>query len=287
MSKLLRRILRGVLPDEEIAMIAGGFDVVGDIAILRIRPELPPDRRRIAAEALMRALPSVRSVWAQVTPVSGEYRIRGLEHLAGEERTVTVHRENGCSYIVDVAKVYFSPRLSGERLRVASLVRDGEIVHNMFAGVGPFSILIARTARGVRVYSSEINPDAYELMVRNVALNHVEGSVIPLLGDALEHTRSLRGIHRVLLPLPERALDALPAAAEELRPLGVAHVYLHVEGEEPGARAMDAVASAAPRLHPYYARVVREVAPRLYQVVVDAALLPPGVRLPSRPGRRP
>jgi tRNA (guanine37-N1)-methyltransferase len=286
LTKLLRKLLRGVLTDEELQMVSGGFDVVGDIAILRIRPGLSAEGRRMAATALMEAVPSIKSVWAQATPVSGEYRIRGLEHLAGEERTLTLYREHGCSYMVDVAKVYFSPRLSGERLRVASLVRDGEVVHNMFAGVGPFSIAIARMARGVRVYSSEINPDAYELMVRNVALNRVGESVIPLLGDAVEHALSMRGVDRVLLPLPEGALDVLPAAARELRTLGVAHVYLHVEGDGPEPRAMYAVASAEPRLHPYYSRIVREVAPHLYQVVVDAALLPQGVRLPL-PGARP
>ncbi|MFP3235323.1 MAG: class I SAM-dependent methyltransferase family protein [Nitrososphaeria archaeon] len=291
MTKLLRRILRGVLRDDELEMVAGGFDVIGDVAIIRVRPELPREARVVAAEALMRAVPSIRSVWAQVTPVSGEYRLRGLEHLAGEERTLTLYRENGCSYLVDVAKVYFSPRLSGERLRVASLVRDGEVVHNMFAGVGPFSILIARMAKGVRVYSSEINPDAYELLERNVRLNRVEGSVIPMLGDALEHARRLRDLgiraNRVLLPLPERALDALPVATEELRVLGVAHIYLHVEGGSPERRAMEEVSSRVPELHPYYARTVREVAPRLYQVVVDAVYLPSASARPSPGGRPP
>jgi tRNA (guanine37-N1)-methyltransferase len=286
LSKLLRRLLRGVFTEEELELVSGGFDVIGDIAILRIRPELPADRRKVAAEALMSAVPSVKSVWAQVTPVSGEYRIRGLEHLAGEERTLTVHREHGCSYLVDVAKVYFSPRLSGERLRVASLVRDGEVVHNLFAGVGPFSILIAKMARGSRIYSSEVNPDAYELMVRNVKLNHVEDSVIPLLGDALEHARTLRGLDRVILPLPEKALEFLPSAAAELRPLGIAHVYLHVEGDSPEPRAMEMVASAVPSLNPYYSKVVREIGSRVYQVVVDAALIPSGAARPS-PGDRP
>ncbi len=286
MSKLLRKLLRGVLTDEELGLISGGFDVIGDIAILRIRPELPLEKRRLAAEALMAAVPSIKSVWAQVTPVSGEYRIRGLEHLAGEERTTTIHREHGCSYLVDVAKVYFSPRLSGERLRVASLVRDGEVVHNLFAGVGPFSILIAKMAKGSKVYSSELNPDAYELMVRNVKLNGVEGSVIPLFGDALEHARMFRGLNRVLLPLPDKALEYLPHAAAELRTLGVAHVYLHVEGDSPEPRAMEMVRSAVPNLHPYYSRIVREIGPRVYQVVVDAALIPSG-GAPPWPGGRP
>ena len=289
MTKILRRILRDLLSEDELGMISGGYDLIGDIAILRLREGLSPEKRRLVGEALIEAIPSVRSVWNQVTPVSGEHRVRGLEHLAGDRRTVTVHREYGCSYKVDVAGVYFSPRLSGERMRVASSVREGERIHNMFAGVGPFSILIAKTVPRVEVYSSEINPRAYELLVENIAVNKVKGSVLPLLGDAMEHARSLGGMDRVLLPLPEKALEALPLAVEELHARGIVHVYLHVKGDRPSAikEAMELVASAGPTLCPYFARAVREVAPRLQQVVVDA-IKPPSALARCRPGgRRP
>ncbi len=284
MTKILRRLLRGRLPEDDIGMISGGFDLIGDIAILRLREGLSSRKRRLVGEILLEAIPSVRSVWNQVTPVSGEHRIRGLEHLAGEYRTMTIHREYGCSYKVDVAEVYFSPRLSGERARVASLVGEGERIHNMFSGVGPFSVLIAKSVPRVEVYSSEINPHAYELLVENTIMNKVRDSVLPLLGDSLEHARSLSGMDRVLLPLPEKAMEALPSAVGELRTRGIVHVYLHVKGDRSSATrdAMEIVTSTGPPLCPYFARVVREVAPRLQQVVVDA-IKPPAVLARCRP----
>jgi tRNA (guanine37-N1)-methyltransferase len=273
MTKILRRLLREVLSEEELEHVAGGYDLIGDIAVLRISDKLPPERRKLVGEKLIEAMPNIRSVWNQVGPVSGDYRIRGLEHLAGERRTLTLYKEHGCSYLVDVAHVYFSPRLSGERLRVALMVKPGETVYNMFAGVGPFSILIAKHASRAVVYSSEINPWAYKLMLENIVLNRVSGSVVPLYGDAFRHVKGMRGLDRVLLPLPEKALDALPLAARSLRRGGVAHIYLHLEGRPDVAvkSAIKVIGEKCSVLEAFYGRVVREVAPRVYQVVVDAA----------------
>lgn len=276
MSKILKKILKGVLRDEELELVAGGYDLIGDIAVLRISDELPGDKKRMVGSLLLKHIPSIKSVWNQVKPVSGEFRLRGLEHLAGEKRSSTVHREHGCLFKVDILKAYFSPRLSTERQRVASLVKEGEVVHNMFAGVCPFSITIAKKRDRVYVYSSEINPSAYDLMVENIVLNHVEKKVIPLLGDALQHSEALSGVvGRVLMPLPEKALEALPVVTNEVKAGGFVHVYLHLEcgKKECVGKAIRLVKNRVPGLKPVHARVVREVAPKTYQVVVDAVKL--------------
>jgi tRNA (guanine37-N1)-methyltransferase len=153
----------------------------------------------------------------------------------------------------------------------------------MFAGVCPFSILIAKRKSKVYVYSSEINPDAYDLMVENIVLNRVENKVIPLLGDAILHSKELTGVvDRVLMPLPEKALEALPIAYKEVKDGGVVHVYLHLECEKKICieTAMKLVSSRVSGLKPSYGRIVREVAPRVYQVVVDAVKLGAGREKP-------
>jgi len=92
----------------------------------------------------------------------------------------------------------------------------------MFAGVGCFSILIARNVPTAKVYSIDVNPVAFEFMQENVVVNRAFGQVFPLLGDAkaLIETR-LRGVaDRVLMPLPEKALEYLPCAVAALKPSG-------------------------------------------------------------------
>ena len=95
-----------------------------------------------------------------------------------------MHREFGCQYHVDIAKAYFSPRLSHEHERVASLVQDGEVVVDLFAGVGPFSVLIGKRNPMAKVYAVDLNPDAVELLKVNVRVNRVEGRVFPVLGKS-------------------------------------------------------------------------------------------------------
>jgi tRNA (guanine37-N1)-methyltransferase len=252
--------------------------------VLKKPPELDLGDLEKLARALIEKLPYIRSVWAAVSPVEGEYRLRDYVHLAGEYRSITLYREHGCVFEVDVRRVFITPRLSYEHARVASLVASGETVVNMYAGAGLFSIVMAKRAKPSRVYSIDINPDAYVFMVRNIVLNRVGSVVVPVLGDATRViTSMLTGVaDRVLMPLPELALDHLPYALKALKEAGgFIHVYVHVgagPGEDPLAKAASMVAARLKELGAAYrvrsARVVRMVGPRRYQVVVDVYARP-------------
>ncbi len=195
--------------------------MIGDIAIIKIPPSNAANSKTIAKQ-IMEVHPNIKTVFTPATSISGDFRVRMLKLLAGENKTVTTHRESGCSFRVDVEKMYFSPRLSFEHKRIACLVKPSETVVNMFAGVGCFSIVIAKTVNPVKVYSIDVNPVAIECMKENIKVNHVEGSVFPILGDAKDIiTANLQGIaDRVLMPLPEKALEYLPYALSALKPTG-------------------------------------------------------------------
>jgi tRNA (guanine37-N1)-methyltransferase len=275
LGRLLKEVLRDKLTPSELEMLYASFDVVGDIAVIKVPEPLLP-KKHIIAEALLSSLKNLRTVLLQTTPVEGEYRLRGLEVVAGEPKFETVHREHGCLYRVNLRTVYFTPRLSTERLRVAKLVKEGEVVVNMFAGVGPYSILIAKRVRDVKVYSIDNNPEAYRYMQENIKLNKVEHKVIPLLGDAAEVIKSrLQHIaDRVIMPLPEKALAYLPVAYQALRGgKGMIHYYEHVfyeKGEDPLQKAVEHVRGNVEfKFDVEYAGVVRDVGPRLAQVVLD------------------
>ena len=168
-KSFLKRYLVDKLTPEELEKVSKSFDVVGDIAIIRVPPALE-SRKELIAEAVMAENKSVKTVLRQQSPVAGAFRLRSLEHVAGERKTETHHREYGCVFKVDLAEAYFSPRLSFERMRVGTLVGRGEIVVNMFAGVGCFSIIIAKHSPARRVYSIDLNPAAVQLMQENIAL---------------------------------------------------------------------------------------------------------------------
>jgi len=211
LRKRLRKNLSGVLSSEDLDKVYNSFDVVGDIAIIRL-PDASQSNAQTAAKAIMSRHRNVKTVLLQASPVSGDLRLRRLTHVAGENKTSTVHREFGCLFSVDVAKCYFSPRLSHERMCIARKVESEDTVVNMFAGVGCFSITIAKHANPEKVFSIDVNPAAIQFMQDNIRLNRVYGKVIPLLGDSKEliNNRLQQVADRVLMPLPEKAREYLP-----------------------------------------------------------------------------
>ncbi|MEM3437111.1 MAG: class I SAM-dependent methyltransferase family protein [Nitrososphaerales archaeon] len=271
---MLKKALENVLTIDEIKQLYGSFDLIGDIAIIKI-PNSLLDKKFIIAKAIMDNIKTVKTVLRQVTPVSGDYRTRELEHVLGEKKTLTLYKEHGCIFKVDLAKVYFSPRLSTERIRIAKIVKSGEVIVNMFAGIGSFSILIAKYQPNSIVYSIDINPSAYDLMLENIKLNKVSDRVIPFLGDArLIIENFLRGISdRVLMPLPEKAIDYIDSALLALKPKGIIHYYAHIHASKDEDPIEKAASEIDKRLKLNYkildARIVREVGPRWNQVVLD------------------
>jgi len=277
-KKRLKTLLSEVLPPEEISHIYNSYDIVGDIAIIRLTGK-SRKYSQIIADTIMKVHKNVRTVLAQTSPVHGDYRLRKLEHIAGEKRTTTIHRESGCLFSVDVDKCYFSPRLFYERMRIAKLVRDGETLVNMFAGVGCFSLVIAKHSNAAKIYSIDINPIAVQYMRENVKLNRAFGRVIPIEGDAKEIIlKMLHGVaDRVLMPLPEKALEHLPYALLALKECGGWIHYYDFEHAIKGENAVEKVKlKAAQRLESLgvkfeipFGRIVRTTGPNWYQIVLD------------------
>jgi tRNA (guanine37-N1)-methyltransferase len=274
----LRVKLADKLTPLELKMLYKSFDIIGDIAVLKI-PKGLESKSELIASAVMQLNKNIKTVLCQTSPIHGEMRLRELKWLKGDNRTETIHREHGCLFKVDLAKCYFSPRLSYEHIRVAKQVKHGEVVVNMFAGVGCFSIAIAKHSKAKKVYSIDINPHAVQYMRLNTALNKVEEIVEPIEGDSKEVIASrLRNVaDRVLMPLPEKAYEYLDYAIMALKPAGGIIHYYDFEragkNENPIMKVIDKVSRKLKDLNLdfnfSFARIVRTVGPRWYQVVLD------------------
>lgn len=210
------------LPDDLRRYLPSSYDVLGSIAIMKISDEVLPFAPQIG-EAIIATQNSIRTVCLDVGVVD-EFRTRGVKVVAGEPSMETVHKEFGLTFKMDVTKVFFSPRLATEREMVAKQVADGETVIDMFAGIGPFSILIAKTRSPRVVYAIDSNPDAIRYMEENLEVNEVS-CVRPLLGDARERIRDLEPADRIIMNLPHNAFNFLPDAMRSLKQGGVVHFY--------------------------------------------------------------
>lgn len=278
LRKRLKNKLANVISPEALNKIFSSFDIIGNIVIIKIPSSGLQDASEIAKQ-IMHTHKNVKSVFLQKSPVKDDFRVRELILLAGENKTITNHKENGCVFSVDVKNCYFSPRLSFERSRIANKVLPNEKVVNMFSGVGCFSILIAKKVHSAIVYSIDINPIAYNFMQDNVKLNGVYGRVFPLLGDSKKLVlTNLQGLaDRVLMLLPEKALEYLPYALSALKKEGGwIHYYdfQHAsKGENPLEKTQKKVADTLDNLGVFYvfssSRIVRPIGPNWYQTVLD------------------
>jgi tRNA (guanine37-N1)-methyltransferase len=286
----LEEVLKGRLDENTLTKLVKSYDIIGDIIVIRIPPDVESEGE-IIAEALHTVYPRVRTIAAipLYSRTDELHRTRDLKVIWGEESLETSYKEHGCIFKANLKHVFVSPRLSYERMRIAQKVATGETIVNMFAGVGCFSILIAKLHPQTKIYSIDVNPHAYDYMKENVTLNRVEGQVIPLLGDAREEVEKLGGVaDRILMPLPEQAHAFLPSAVRVLHldkdETGegrecVIHYYTVSEGRKdealftiPFEKAQDIIASACDssiRIALEEKRIVRSVAPRTYHVVLD------------------
>jgi tRNA (guanine37-N1)-methyltransferase len=276
----LTQALHDKLPNELLDKVPQAFDIIGDIVVIDIPPHLKAYQRLIG-EAILQTQKNVTTVLAKAGDINGIFRVRDYDYIAGENKTKTIHKEFGCQYHVDIAKAYFSPRLSHEHERVASLVQDGETVTDLFTGVGPFSVLIGKRNPTVKVYAVDLNPDAVKLLNVNVRVNRVENNVYPILADAREiATTKLKGsADRVIMNLPETAIAFVDAACKAIKPKGgVAHFYGFVRSpdtiDDLKECFMRLVEANGRKVQAFlYAKNIRETAPFETQVVLDAKIV--------------
>ncbi len=212
------------LPPELASEVTRSMDVVGDIAVLRLKDDIRPRAAEIG-EALMEVHPRLRAV-AVDSGVRGELRVRSLEIVSGEGPLVTVHREQGMELRVDLERAYFSPRLATEHQRIADMVSPGERVLDMFTGVGPFAVLVAKQMDDAEVHAVDLNEAAVQLARENVEANGVAPLVTVHQGDARELVPTLGVFDRIIMNHPSGARSFLGTALKASAPGTVVHLYM-------------------------------------------------------------
>ena len=272
--KTLTEALESHLSPEELELVPRAYDLIGDIAVIEIPDELSEHRETIG-RVFHEVHKNFSTILAKKGAISGTTRVREYQCLAGEDKTDTIHIEYGCRLAVDLSKAYFSPRLLEEHNRIAQLVKENEFVVDMFCGVGPFPIHIARQTNA-HIVAIDINPDAIGLLNKSMSLNKLVGTIEPIVGDAKNYSKS-QIADRVIMNHPSGAFDFVSEACRILKPPGILHYYDFVGGDDPedtttkkltqlveeSGRSIDTVKLV---------RRVRDSAPYEFQMVVDAVI---------------
>jgi len=258
------------IPEELRPLLPSSFDVIGHVATVKLPDELMPHSKAIA-KAIAEVNKPVKVVCLD-EGVKGETRARGLKILHGGNDTLATYKEHGLTFKVDPRTMFFSPRLATERKTIADQVTIGERVFDMFAGVGPFSILIAKTKSPEQVYACDINQQAYDLLVENIRANKVEGIVVPMLGDARECASKVPPVNRIIMNLPHSSFDFLDVAAGKIAEEGTIHYYEIIEQDQLDSRiaqVKERLASLNKPVKETAVRTVKSYSPTMRFFAVD------------------
>ena len=236
----LLEVLKGRFPEKYLELIPQSYDIIGNITVIEFDKFNCIDEREFIifkekiAEAIIMINKNVKSVFEKKGKIKGTYRLRKLNLLYGENKSETIYKENNCNFKLDVKTTYFSPRLVFERRRIAtSLIKNNEVIVDMFAGVGPFSIQIARNNL-VKIYSFDVNPHAYQFLKENIKMNKLKGKIIPYNINVRDLSNSADKIgrllqnksDRIIMNLPEKSIEFVDIACFLMKQTGgILHFY--------------------------------------------------------------
>ena len=243
-SRSIEEVLVGELPENILELVPKSYDIIGKIAIVEfdqlntIGGKNILSYKKKVAEALVSVNKSVETVYEKKSEVKGRYRLKELKIIYGDDNPETIHKENDCKFKLDVKNTYFTPRLVFERKRVSSIIslssfKKQENIVDMFTGVGPFSIQIAKN-NDAKIYAFDVNPSAYKYLIENIEMNKMKGEVIAhnmdvkellnldsKLGNNLKHK-----IDRIIMNLPEQSINYIDVACFLMKKTGgILHFY--------------------------------------------------------------
>ncbi|KAM9294215.1 tRNA (guanine(37)-N(1))-methyltransferase [Gastrophryne carolinensis] len=185
-------ILKAVLPKGQD--VTTSFSRVGHIAHMNLRDH-QLQYKNLIGQVILDKNPGLSSVVNKTNIIDSTYRNFQMEVLAGEEKMITKVKENGVTYEFDFSKVYWNSRLGTEHDRITGLLKSGDVVFDVFAGVGPFAIPAAK--RNCIVYANDLNPESYKWLLHNCKLNKVDKKV---QGSNLDGREFIRTVVKSKLP---------------------------------------------------------------------------------------
>lgn len=264
-------ILEDELTPEEIENLKTSFDTIGDIVILEIPDELQ-DKKQLIGDAAYK-FTKRKAIYMKKSAIKGTIRVRDLEFLSGVDDSLTIHKEHGVRLKLDVREVYFSPRLATERKRVMESVKDGEKILDMFCGIGPFPIVIARN-KDVDITAVDINEAAIKYLDENVKLNKLKGNIESHCGDVREVSKGFKTkFDRIIMNLPGLAYSFLDVAVDLIEDDGIINYYEFSDSYEQGIKRLnEAASSAGKKVEILNTRKVKSISPDEWHVSIDAKI---------------
>ena len=265
-------LLEDELSKSEIENLRTSFDTIGDIVILEIPDDLINKKQMIGDAAL--EFTKRKSVYMKKSAIKGTTRVRELEFLSGNDDSITIHKEHGARLKLDVREVYFSPRLATERKRVMESVKNGEKILDMFCGIGPFPIVIAKN-KNVDITAVDINDKAIKYLNENIKLNKLKGNIKTYCGDVRDVANSFNTkFDRIIMNLPGLAYTFLDVSVDLIKNGGIINYYEFSDSYEQGIERLNKAANnVGKKVEIINTRKVKSTSPGEWHIAIDGKIV--------------
>lgn len=269
-QRSLKDRLEDIIPEKDLGLVPSGWHILGKIIIVSIDEGIEEYKQPIARK-LLEIYPQCHTV-VRDRGIEGQFRQPQREILLGTS-TETIHKENGCLFRLDVTKVMFSKGNLYEK-KIMSTTGSGEVILDMFAGIGYFTIPIAVHAKPAKIYAIEINPESFKYLQENVRLNKVEHIVEAVNGDCAMLTP--QGVaDRVLMGYVGTTHEYLEYGIRAIKSTGGMLHYHETTPEKllfgrPVSRIEEAARREGRLAEIRECRRVKKYSPGVWHVVVDA-----------------
>ncbi|MAG45423.1 MAG: hypothetical protein CMH63_01470 [Nanoarchaeota archaeon] len=244
--------------------LPSSFDVIGSIAILSEKTKQP----KKVARTLLKNFKNLETVVVKTGIHYGKYRLQKTKILAGKKSKTTIHKENNCTFKLNIDQTYFSQRLSNERLRISKLVKKGEEILIMFSGIAVYPITVSKLSPAKEIHAIEINPKAHKFAQENLELNKIT-NVKLFQGDVSKVIPKIKKkFDRIIMPLPRDAASYLDLAIKKLKPSGTIHFYDFQRLEDIPSKSIEKIRLLC---KPQILRVVKvgQYSPKKFRVCID------------------
>jgi tRNA wybutosine-synthesizing protein 2 len=273
----LKIALKSELTQEELEKLPSGFQTISKIILLRLWPELY-EKRFIIGKKCLELYPNMKSVYYYGGKILGQFRIpEKIEFLSGIDNPIVIHKEHNVLYKFDITKIMYSKGNLKERKYMATLVKPGEIVIDMFAGIGYFSLPMALFSEAYLIYSIELNPVAFKYLKENIKLNHLEDKIVPIFGNCNEEIKNLaeEGIRadRIVMAVFPAPIEYISSALLCVKESGTVVHYEGIKEKELYLSLFNDFNEVAKKngykceLKEF--RIVKSYGPHLYHIVLD------------------
>jgi tRNA wybutosine-synthesizing protein 2 len=220
------------LSKKDLELLPHGYQIIGRILLIKLKPKLLK-RKKIIGENILSLFPYIHTV-CLIKEISSVERKPKIEIIAGcKKSTQTLHKEHGCQFLLDVSKIMWSQGNKEERIRLVKLVKPKETVVDMFAGIGYFSIFIAKYSKLRKIYAIDINPEALDYLRKNAWLNGVESKIEILQGDCRKFAGLLENTaDRIIMGYLFKTEKFLPYALKFAKNNCIIHFHRTVKIED-------------------------------------------------------